>query len=363
MGARCSFVVHVLCAGLFACTVPRDGEVRLPDAAPPGEAGDLGAPPDVGAEKAVPTEPPVPASTDTSPARASAPSVVSITPVEGQPVLEKTPIVITFSEPMDEASAQAAFTPEIAPAQPPVFSWSADKKVLTVDPQLSYPSGADPASVRPLTYAFTIAPTAKSLTHEVLPRASSRSFTLKFRRIRTTHHFVQKSAAGEVLSGNLNIKKSGGPWLFLQVGTPSGVVTHAFLTVLIDTIPDGVDIESAVLHSELEEVTTDPFGKLGNLRVKEVRYTNALVQSVWQDPPIPEPSAILFPSTTPPVPKTKGSAVVTDAVKTDYTNRIHGKNRSQFRLYFDGPPVAEARNESVLLMREQTFLEVTYLIR
>ncbi len=346
-----SIVVHILCVGLLACSVPREGEVRLPDADAPRD----------GAEGEPAPAPRVPAPPDTPAATRGALTVVSITPEEGQAVLEGTPIVITFSEPMDVASAQAAFTPEIAPAQPPLFSWSADKRVLTVDPGLSYPAGTDPAEVRPLTYAFTIATTARSLAQEALPRPSSRSFTLGFRRIHTTHHFVQKTPSAVLMSGNLS-RSTTVPGLWLQLGTPAGVVTQSFLTVPIDTLPEDIEIEAAVLHSELEVVVGEPFRKLGNLRVKETAF-NAVVPSLWQSLPIPEPTAILFPSTTPAMVGAKGSADVTGAVRTDYANRIRGNNRSQYRLFFDGSPSAGATNESVRLLRERTFVEITYLIR
>ena len=95
---------------------------------------------------------------------ATAPSVVpSLTTPRGSNVNLTPAIVITFSEPMDQASVEAAFS--ITPDMNGAFTWSADSRTLTftperaLDPSTTYgvfvDSGARDAAGNPLSGAYT----------------------------------------------------------------------------------------------------------------------------------------------------------------------------------------------------------------
>ena len=62
------------------------------------------------------------------------------------------PIVVTFSEPMDEAATALSYEPAMAPAEQPVMSWNDDSTVLSIDAKLAYPRLFPPRGCMPKTY-------------------------------------------------------------------------------------------------------------------------------------------------------------------------------------------------------------------
>lgn len=91
------------------------------------------------------------------------PTIISISPEDGaKGVPSDSPIVITFSEPMDHVSTEAAYESATLPAGRVTFDWNDDSTVLTVLPidGLQYASGTTPSSPAKV-YSIAISSTAE----------------------------------------------------------------------------------------------------------------------------------------------------------------------------------------------------------
>ena len=93
--------------------------------------------------------------------------LVSSTAPRGAGTTTTSPVVVTFSEPMNRASAEAAFT--IQPGINGVFSWSADNRTMTFQPDRALDPGRD--------YYVTIGTNAKDVAGNALPQTVTFSFT------------------------------------------------------------------------------------------------------------------------------------------------------------------------------------------
>jgi hypothetical protein len=106
------------------------------------------------------------AGTAPPPADTTAPTITSVSPAEGATGIAVTANVsVTFSEPMDKASAEGAFS--IAPSVAGAFSWSGN--TMTFDPTADLAAGT--------TYTATVSTAAKDTAGNALAAAKSWSFT------------------------------------------------------------------------------------------------------------------------------------------------------------------------------------------
>src|SRR5688572_29935209 len=126
-----------------------------------------------------PSEPggPVPA----PPEKPSGPVVVSVSPEDGERgVRNDASIVLTFSEPMDRASTQAAYQSEVIPSNSVSFEWSEGDTVLSIVPSAppAYASGADAELVEARRVAFFLSASASSQSGRPLPRPYEYSYSL-----------------------------------------------------------------------------------------------------------------------------------------------------------------------------------------
>ncbi|WP_181392075.1 Ig-like domain-containing protein [Deinococcus irradiatisoli] len=128
---------------------------------------------------------PTPDPGDTTP-----PSIVSVTPASGAVgVAKDSNIVVTFSEPMNQASAQAAFQSATLGAS--TITWNASGTVMTVNPNadLMYTSSGQ-------TYSFQITNTATDLKGNPLSNPTSATFKT-FRQLSATLP-LKASTVGEI---------------------------------------------------------------------------------------------------------------------------------------------------------------------
>jgi hypothetical protein len=93
------------------------------------------------------------------------PALVSVSPADGASgVPADAVIVVVFTEAMDQASVEAAWSSADLPASDVAFGWNPDGDTLTVTPdaplELAEGVGLDPSVVDARGYAFTIAATA-----------------------------------------------------------------------------------------------------------------------------------------------------------------------------------------------------------
>lgn len=168
--------------------LPLDGETPVDD----GDDGedDVEDPPDM-------EEPPVDPPLEPEP---TVPAIIEVFPENGATGVDgETPIVITFSEPMDQAATEAAYQSEGIPSTGVTFSWNEDSTELTITPDapLAYDSGPDPASVEARRYSFFISSSAVDLEGDGLGTTAEFSFSV-LRQIEGTFMAVQDRA----LSGN-----------------------------------------------------------------------------------------------------------------------------------------------------------------
>ncbi len=129
--------------------------------------------------------PPPPDPSDTTP-----PSIVSVTPASSSTgVAKDANIVVTFSEAMNQASAQAAF--QSADLGASTISWDTSGKIMTVNPNadLAYTSTGK-------SYSFQITNTATDLKGNALSNPASASFKT-FRQLSATLP-VKASTVGEI---------------------------------------------------------------------------------------------------------------------------------------------------------------------
>jgi len=150
--------------------MPLDGETPV-DEGDDEVDGEEDDPPDM--EPPVEEPPPEPEPTG--------PTIIEVFPENGATGVDgETPIIITFSEPMNQAATEAAYQSEGIPSTGVSFAWNEDGTELTITPDepLVYDSGPDPASVQALRYSFFISSSAEDLEGESLGDAAEFSFTV-----------------------------------------------------------------------------------------------------------------------------------------------------------------------------------------
>ncbi len=184
----------------------------------------------------------------------TAPSVVSVTPSSGATGVSKDAnVVVTFSEPMDQASAQAAF--QSADLGTATFSWSADGTAMTVNPNadLAYTSSGK-------SYSFKVTTTAKDKANNALGSETSSSFKT-FRQLSST---VTSTAA---LDGDAN--NAGEVFTTSNEARAGDGFTNrpyrAFFSFDISSLPAGVEpanIVSATLNAYQSLVAGTPYASL-----------------------------------------------------------------------------------------------------
>ena len=117
----------------------------------------------------------------TKPAPPANPTIVSVSPANGATgVTADAKIVITFSQPMDQAATEAAYQSSDLLAANATFNWDVSSKVLTIKPRapLEYAKGTT-VSTAPKAYVFTLTGAAKDKTGTALAPLASSFTTLR----------------------------------------------------------------------------------------------------------------------------------------------------------------------------------------
>jgi hypothetical protein len=301
------------------------------------------------------------AGTSSEPVPGVAPTVVSIDPPTGSVVEEEVAITIRFSEPMDQAAVEAAIE---FPGMAPSFDWNPDGTEVTASRQVAYPQGSDPDQVAPRTFEVALGSGARDEDGEPLEGgALALSYTLRYRRITQAFPFSQ------TLSGNCFLPCSG-TWSWVVAGenmSDTTVTNRGFLTIPFD-LPAGIVVEKAVLDTEIELVTGNPFGELGDLLVDDVGFSAINDLSLYGRGTL---LGALFTGDQGAGAGATASFDFTEAFAEDYEHRAERSYRTQLRLRFlhDNPedPAydsyhSDGNQDVVRLLRDATSLSVTYLI-
>ena len=288
-----------------------------------------------------------------------APTILSITPVNGATKLtpESDIIVITFSEPMDKASAQKAFVPS-GDAPVPTFTWNAAATELSINPNLGYPAATDPTAAA-APFKFSVTTVAKDLAGNRLAAEVNWQFTL-LREVTQTFPLARSSWAN---GKSIYLKYAG-------VGDVSdNTEVRGFLFADISSLPAGiVRFGGAKISTFVYQLYGDPFGSFGNMQIQSVSYSgnNGYAdQSAFDAASLRDLGTFISASGH----NTVGDPVVKDvlaALKDDYENRSIRNNRSQYRLIFPSAPNSNSAQDMVWVIgigsdNNNSALTVTYL--
>lgn len=255
------------------------------------------------------------------------PSILSVTPVNGATQLTPTTdtIVITFSEPMNKASAESAYAPS-GDAPKAAFSWNAAGTELSINPNLTYPAASDPAApAQPFKFSVTTA--AKDLAGNSLVAAVNWQFTL----IREVTQSFGYSSGGNWVDET----KSGS---FCEAGdSVLDLASRGFMTYSISALPAGITaFESATIETVITGIGGDPFGKFGGLQIHSVSYVHTN-QAAFEVPPHRDLGTFVAATGHNAVDDVVSKDVL-EALKDDYANRVAREDRSQYRILFSSSP-------------------------
>jgi hypothetical protein len=255
-----------------------------------------------------------------------APQVLAISPPAGATgVRADIKLVITFSEAMNPAATEAAFTSSDIPMR--TFAWNPGHTVLTVTPAapLEYVVGRD---APPRSYAFSLTTTASDAAGNKLVQPSAVSFT-------TLRRLDLKLLAVPALSGSVS---EGGDVdrdaEFLELNCASaanGQEMIALLTFDLGSLPDDlVELQSAALGTTQILLDATQVFPTPAIEVGQVHYGTL------------DGAAFTAASTrVGTLGKSTGTrwraegTPLRDAVWTDYGNRDSNSARTQLRLRVD----------------------------
>lgn len=257
------------------------------------------------------------------------PTLVSSSPAAGEKLVRPDAnIVLTFSEPMDKASAQVAFSIS-SPMNMSVgqFSWSADGKTMTFDPQGLFMFG------QIVTWRLTAG--AKDLAGNAISQVS-RGYIVVNRA--TVVIDATPELDGYLTNSNLVQTGSGS----MIVGdNAANVAYRGFLSFDLSGLPANA---SALVYARVLTWVTgasgDAFGSLGGgMKLQHVAYGDALESADWD--------TISDFQITYVTSNSAGwrTGAVTEQVVADWTASRSG--RSQYRLAFSSQTSANGQADYV----------------
>jgi hypothetical protein len=266
-------------------------------------------------------------------------------------------VVIVFSEPMDAASTEMAFTSDL-PAH--TFSWNSSGRVLTVTPSvpLEYATGAD-RSVPPRQYSFTVGTGAADRAGNKLATATTVAFV-------TLRRFVFSIAADDSISGYVGENGDvgiGDGFVYANcAGTTYPSEFRAFLSFDIAGMPDDIQaIDGAGLTLTAIMLEPTQVFPTAPLEVAEVQFSTLNEATFGVVPGAPLGALTRGAGNL----WTLNSAALGDSAATAYGSRGTNNARAQYRIRV-GADTCEAR-ASFALQRSAPAdlpkLSVTYLVR
>ncbi len=253
------------------------------------------------------------------------PSIVTTLPADAAlGVLEDAKIVVTFSEPMDQAAAEQAYESVELPASEVTMAWNAAGDELTITPnsKLPYKDVAGPDVDQRFGFGFTITTTATDKAGNNLEADAHFGFSTA-RRVSQT---LDRVASLTGLVSGTGYKATND----IIVGDGSANQEYrGFLTIDMAKLPDGIlEFEKAGLHVNQDLVSGAPYVGHGSLEVHELDFV-ALDATAFSAGSLGNLGVL-----------TKNSLLIQkniDVVRTlaaDYGKRSALGDRCQFRLQF-----------------------------
>jgi hypothetical protein len=261
----------------------------------------------------------------------TAPIVIDIKPADGDiGVSADDSIVITFSEPMDEAATESAYQSASAgiTAASVAFSWNPDATVLTIKPSaaLGYAEGTTLANVKARTYAFVLGNSAQDAAGNSLKSDVDVEFST-LRRITQ-----QIPASAFPLSGGYVVKDEGETSMtYMDVGClEANEVFRTFVTFELAGLPTDIEMfemaSVSFYQSSQSSGERTPYEVLGDLQLLSLAFT-AVNRAAFDKLDL---SGTIVVGKFSTVAKGNKSVTVTDTLAVDYETR----DRSQYGVRF-----------------------------
>lgn len=282
----------------------------------------------------------------------TAPSISATVPAAGEAgVIADTAIVVTFSEPMDAASVEAAYSSEDLPPESVAFSWNAAATELTIAPAAPFEYaagvGTDPSVVEAKTYAVTIGTGAMDEAGNPLAAPLALEFATKRRMLAS---FPYDNNMTRVLRNTTLLSAANQMW----VGDNSQTETYrSYLTFDLATLPAGAEVEAA----EFSGTQTAPSGTpytLGGVMADHVVYP-AMIDA-GTAPALSTPGAFSADTSL-----SVRRLTVTAEVQDDVANRAARNHRSQFRLRFGTATDGDNVTDTAVFTKSSFSMLVMYL--
>lgn len=261
------------------------------------------------------------ATTDTT-----APSISSTEPAaDATGVAADAKIFVTFSEPMDRASVEAAYASTDLPDTAVAFEWSPDRTVLTITPTapLEYAegTGTDPATVTARSYAIQLGTGALDLAGNPLAAPLELSFS-------TRKRLTASLALHLPLTATYRNSSNDGSANGMRAGDNGADNTYrAYLTFDLSPLPGDLEVEAAQFSARQLPPDGAPYN-LGPVMTHHLTF--ATLNNVGAVQALSLPGVFSADGTV----ETK-SIDVTSQVGDDIANRVERGDRSQYRLQID----------------------------
>ncbi len=285
-----------------------------------------------------------------------APTILSTSPADGATgVVTKSIVEIEFSEPMDQASVEAAYVSSDLPLEQGGFAWNAEGTKLTITPahnQLAYAEGKVLDETPAKVYAITIGASAADLAHNELGADATLSFS-------TLRRIIAKLPADAVLSGYVNMDTAS-HGATIQVGdTATNATYRAALTFDLSSIAESYELLNANLVASQGAATNAPFVDLSTNAASAALSLFARTYATRPDVATGIlPGALVGVFSQSPVEGARSLSVLS-TVESHLQDRVKRNNLSQYVLQF--PKLTDGKTDVDKVIFTEAVLELTYL--
>lgn len=283
------------------------------------------------------------------------PTVLSTTPPDGAAGIDAdASITIAFSEPMDQASVEAAWSSGDLPPDQVQFVWNDNSDTVTVIPDAPLPlaegTGLDPSQVAPLQIDYTINTGARDLAGNELERPANVAFET---RRRLTVDLAQLPSLTRTMRADAVVFAEGAVTL-TSGDSSANLQMKIFASFEVPDFPAGAEIEVAELRGSQNSTINTPY-VLGDLEAFHINAatidTNAFDGALAALGTFSDSEAA-----------GARSLRVTSAFLDDLANRAVRGDRTQYRLEFPTETNSNGAADEARYAKSSFALAVTYLV-